>query len=89
HAKKMLVSSTKSMTGHMLGGTGAVEAIFTLKAFQEGIVPPTINLEEPDEECDLDLVPNVARHQKISTAISNSFGFGGVNAVLVLKEYRD
>ena len=89
HAKKMLVSSTKSMTGHMLGGTGAVEAIFTLKAFQEGIVPPTINLEEPDEECDLDLVPNVARHQKVSTAISNSFGFGGVNAVLVLKEYRD
>lgn len=89
HAKKILVSSTKSMTGHMLGGTGAVEAIFTLKAIQEGIVPPTINLDEPDEGCDLDLVPNVARHQKISTAISNSFGFGGVNAVLVLKEYKD
>jgi len=89
HAKKLLVSSTKSMTGHMLGGTGAVEAIFTLKAIQEGIIPPTINHEEPDDECDLDVVPNVARHQKVSTALSNSFGFGGVNAVLVLKEYRD
>ena len=89
HAKKLLVSSTKSMTGHMLGGTGAVEAIFTVKAIQESIIPPTINLDEPDDECDLDYVPNVARHQKISTAISNSFGFGGVNAVVVLKEYKD
>ncbi len=87
HAKKLLVSSTKSMTGHMLGGTGAVEAIFTAKALSEGIVPPTINLEEPDEGCDLDYVPNVARHQSIATAMSNSFGFGGVNAVLVMKKY--
>ena len=89
HAKKLMVSSTKSMTGHMLGGTGAVEAIFTVKAISEGIIPPTINLEEPDEGCDLDYVPNVARRQSIATAISNSFGFGGVNAVLVMKKYTE
>jgi len=89
HAKKLLISSTKSMTGHMLGGTGAVEAIFTVKALQEGIIPPTINLEDPDDECDLDFVPNVARHQEINAAISNSFGFGGVNAVLVFKKYTE
>lgn len=87
HARKLLVSSTKSMTGHMLGGTGAVEAIFSIKAIQEGIIPPTINLENPDDECDLDFVPNTARRQAISTAMSNSFGFGGVNAVLVIKKY--
>jgi len=87
HAKKLMVSSTKSMTGHMLGGTGAVEAIFTAKALQEGIIPPTINLENPDEECDLDFVPNVARHKEINVAMSNSFGFGGVNAVVVFKKY--
>jgi 3-oxoacyl-[acyl-carrier-protein] synthase II len=87
HAKKLMVSSTKSMTGHMLGGTGAVEAIFAVKAISEGIIPPTINLEDPDEECDLDYVPNVARRQSIATAMSNSFGFGGVNAVLVMKKY--
>ncbi len=87
HAKKLLISSTKSMTGHMLGGTGAVEAIFTVKALQEGIIPPTVNLNDPDEECDLDFVPNVSRRQDISTALSNSFGFGGVNAVLVFKKY--
>ncbi len=87
HAKNLLVSSTKSMTGHMLGGTGAVEAIFTIKALQEGIIPPTINLEEPDEGCDLDYVPNVARRKVISTAMSNSFGFGGVNAVLVFQKF--
>ena len=87
HVRKLIISSTKSMTGHMLGGTGAVEAIFSIKAIQEGIIPPTINLEDPDEECDLDFVPNVARRREISTAMSNSFGFGGVNAVLVLKKY--
>lgn len=88
HATKLLVSSTKSMTGHMLGGTGAVEAIFTVKALQEGVIPPTINLENPDEECDLDFVPNIARQQEIDVALSNSFGFGGVNAVIVLRKYR-
>lgn len=87
HAKRLLISSTKSMTGHMLGGTGAVEAIFTVKALQEGRLPPTVNLDDPDEECDLDFVPNVARRQDISTALSNSFGFGGVNAVLVFRKY--
>jgi 3-oxoacyl-[acyl-carrier-protein] synthase II len=87
HAKKLMVSSTKSMTGHMLGGTGGVEAIFAIKAIKEGVIPPTINLETPDAECDLDYVPNVARHRQINTAMSNSFGFGGVNAVLVFKKY--
>lgn len=89
HAKKLMVSSTKSMTGHMLGATGGVEAIFAIKALQQGIIPPTINLDNPDPECDLDYVPKVARHKKINIAMSNTFGFGGVNAVLVLKKYRD
>ena len=87
HAQKLMVSSTKSMTGHMLGATGGVEAIFAIKALQEGIIPPTINLDNPDDECDLDYVPNVARQKKINTAMSNTFGFGGVNAVLVFKKY--
>ncbi len=89
HAYKLLVSSTKSMTGHMLGGTGAVEAIFSILAMRHGIIPPTVNLDDPDVECDLDFVPKVARHKEINTAMSNSFGFGGVNAVLVFKKYRD
>jgi len=89
HAKKLMVSSTKSMTGHMLGATGGVEAIFAIKALHQGIIPPTINLDNPDPECDLDYVPKVARHKKINIAMSNTFGFGGVNAVLVLKKYRD
>jgi 3-oxoacyl-[acyl-carrier-protein] synthase II len=87
HAKKLMVSSTKSMTGHMLGATGGVEAIFAIKALQESIVPPTINLDNPDAECDLDYVPYVARQKKINAALSNTFGFGGVNAVLVFKKY--
>jgi 3-oxoacyl-[acyl-carrier-protein] synthase II len=87
HAKKLMVSSTKSMTGHMLGGTGGVEAIFAVKALQEGVIPPTINLDNPSEECDLDYVPNVARRREINTAMSNTFGFGGVNAVLLFKKY--
>ncbi len=87
HTKKLMVSSTKSMTGHLLGGTGGVEAIFTAKALQEGIVPPTINHEDPDDGCDLDYVPNVARKADIQTAMSNSFGFGGVNAVIVMKKF--
>ncbi len=89
HTKNMLISSTKSMTGHMLGGTGAVEAIFSIKAIQEGIIPPTINLDNPDDGSDLDFVPNVARYKEINTAMSNSFGFGGVNAVLIFKKYKD
>jgi 3-oxoacyl-[acyl-carrier-protein] synthase II len=89
HAKKLMVSSTKSMTGHMLGGTGGVEAIFTIKALQEGIIPPTINLDNPGEECDLDYVPKVSRRREINTAMSNTFGFGGVNAVLLFKKFKD
>ena len=89
HAYKLLISSTKSMTGHMLGGTGGVEAIFSILALKNGIIPPTINLDDPDDECNLDFVPKVARHKEINTAMSNTFGFGGVNAVLVFKKYRD
>lgn len=89
HAKKLMVSSTKSMTGHMLGGTGGVEAIFAVKSVSEGVIPPTINLDNPGEECDLDYVPNVARRKAINTAMSNSFGFGGVNAVLLFKKFSE
>lgn len=81
------VSSTKSMTGHMLGAAGGVEAVFTAMAIRDGIIPPTINLDEPDPECDLDYVPHEARKKKIQVAMSNTFGFGGVNASLVLKKW--
>jgi 3-oxoacyl-[acyl-carrier-protein] synthase II len=86
YAKELMVSSTKSMTGHLLGATGGVEAIFAVKALQEGIIPPTINLDNPGEECNLDYVPNIARRKDINTAMSNTFGFGGVNAVLLFKK---
>jgi len=89
HAQELVVSSTKSMTGHMLGATGGAEAIFAIKALQEGIIPPTINLDNPGEGCDLDYVPKVARRKKINTAMSNTFGFGGVNAVLLFKKYSE
>lgn len=89
HAAKLMVSSTKSMTGHMLGGTGGVEAIFAIKALNEGIIPPTINLDNPGEGCDLDYVAHTARRREISAAMSNTFGFGGVNAVLLFKKFRD
>ncbi|MBN1548243.1 MAG: beta-ketoacyl-ACP synthase II [Syntrophaceae bacterium] len=84
---RIAVSSTKSMTGHMLGAAGGVEAIFTVKALQEGIIPPTINLDEPDPESELDYVPHRARQKDMRFALSNTFGFGGVNASLVLKKY--
>lgn len=88
HAFKLAVSSTKSMTGHLLGGAGGVETIYTALTIKHGIIPPTINYETPDPECDLDCVPNVARKGRVSVAMSNSFGFGGTNASLVLKEFN-
>jgi 3-oxoacyl-[acyl-carrier-protein] synthase II len=87
HAYKVPISSTKSMTGHMIGGAGAIEALFCTLAIQNGIIPPTINLENPDPECDLDYVPNKARQAKVNTALSNAFGFGGHNSVLVIRRY--
>lgn len=89
HAYKLAISSTKSMTGHLLGAAGGVEAIFTVLALKEGILPPTINLETPDPECDLDYVANVAREQEIKAAISNSLGFGGHNATIAFKKYEN
>jgi beta-ketoacyl-acyl-carrier-protein synthase II len=86
-AYKIPISSTKSMTGHMMGATGALEAIFCVQAIREGVLPPTIHYETPDPECDLDYVPNKLREEKISLAISNAFGFGGHNAVLAVRKY--
>ncbi len=88
HAYKLAVSSTKSMTGHLLGAAGGIEAIFTVLAMKESILPPTINYETPDPECDLDYVPNKARQQEIKTAISNSLGFGGHNATIAFRKYE-
>jgi 3-oxoacyl-[acyl-carrier-protein] synthase II len=88
HAKKLPISSTKSMTGHLLGGAGGVESIFTILTIFEGIMPPTINYETPDPECDLDYVPNQARKGPVRVALSNSFGFGGTNAVLAFKRFE-
>ena len=86
HAGKLMVSSTKSMTGHLLGAAGGIEAIFALMAMQNSVVPPTINYDNADPECDLDYVPNTARDAKVEYALSNSFGFGGTNASLLLKK---
>lgn len=89
HAYKLAVSSTKSMTGHLLGAAGGIEAIITVLALKEGFLPPTINYKNPDPECDLDYVPNTGRKKNITYALSNSFGFGGHNAVLAFSKYTD
>ena len=86
-AYEIPISSTKSMTGHMMGATGALEAIFCVKVVREGILPPTIHYETPDPECDLDYIPNQAREKKVSLALTNAFGFGGHNAVLAIRKY--
>jgi 3-oxoacyl-[acyl-carrier-protein] synthase II len=88
-AKDVPVSSTKSMTGHLLGAAGAIEAIVCIKAIQQNLIPPTINYESPDPECDLDYVPNIARRHQVDIALTNALGFGGHNTTLVLRRYRD
>src|SRR5690606_4959146 len=88
HAKKLAMSSTKSMTGHTLGAAGGIEAGITALAIARGVLPPTTNYETPDPDCDLDYVPNKAREQRVDHAMSNSFGFGGTNAALVMSRYK-
>jgi 3-oxoacyl-[acyl-carrier-protein] synthase II len=83
HARHVAISSTKSMTGHLLGAAGGIEAVFSILAIHRGVVPPTINQVVPDPDCDLDYVPNVARRADVRAVLSNSFGFGGVNACLI------
>ncbi len=86
HAYKLAVSSTKSMMGHLLGAAGAAEAFFTVLAIKNGMIPPTINYETSDPDCDLDYVPNESRKREIKVALSNSFGFGGTNGVVIFKK---
>ena len=89
HARKLSISSTKSQLGHLLGASGGVEAILSVLALRDGLIPPTINLARPDPLCDLDYTPNQARERKISYAMSNSFGFGGHNASLIMGLLRN
>ena len=86
HARKVAISSTKSMHGHVMGSTGAIELAATVQAIERGVVPPTANYTQPDPECDLDYVPNQAREMPVRVAISNSFAFGGLNAVLLVRK---
>ena len=89
HAHRLAVSSTKSMTGHLLGAAGGIEAVFSVLAIKEGILPPTINYQTSDPDCDLDYVPNEPREARLDYALSNSFGFGGTNAALLFKRYEE
>jgi 3-oxoacyl-[acyl-carrier-protein] synthase II len=86
HARRLAMSSTKSMTGHLLGAAGGIEAIFSVLAIRDQVAPPTINLDHPDPDCDLDYVPHEARRMKIDVVLSNSFGFGGTNSTLVFRK---
>ena len=88
HAYKIPVSSTKSMIGHLLGAAGGVEAVISILALEQGVLPPTLNLENPDPECDLDYIPHTARKTQVDVVMSNSFGFGGTNACLVFRRFR-
>lgn len=88
HAYNLVISSTKSMTGHMLGGAGGIEAVFSALTIAKEIIPPTINLEHPDPDCDLDYVPNISRQQAVQAVMSNSFGFGGTNGVIIMKRFN-
>ena len=87
-ANEVPISSTKSMTGHMMGATGAVEAVFCVQTIRTGVLPPTINYHTPDPNCDLDYVPNTAREARVDAIISNAFGFGGHNAVIAIKRFN-
>ena len=87
HARRVPVSSTKSMTGHLIAAGGVVEAIACLLTIRDGVVPPTVNLDHPDEDCDLDYIPHAARDRTVNVAMSNSFGFGGQNTTLVLRRF--
>ena len=89
YAKTVSISATKSMTGHLLGGAGAIETAACLLSIRDGVIPPTINLENPDPECDLDYTANTAKQKKVRIAVNNSFGFGGHNATLVTAEYKE
>jgi 3-oxoacyl-[acyl-carrier-protein] synthase II len=89
HAYRLAVSSTKSMTGHLFGGAGGVEAVFSVMSIVHSAMPPTMNLETPDPECDLDYVPNQARYEPVRVAMSNSFGFGGTNASIIFAKYQE
>lgn len=88
HAKKLAVSSTKSMTGHTLGAAGGIEAVISILAITRGVLPPTINYTTPDPDCDLDYVPNQPREERVDVALSNSFGFGGTNVVLAFRRFQ-
>ncbi len=88
HARRLAISSTKSMTGHLLGAAGVIEAIFSILAMRDSVAPPTINYHTPDPDCDLDYVPNTARQMKIDVALSNSFGFGGTNGSVIFRRFQ-